>query len=107
MGTYTRAELVEAHGEALVIGAEATHAVMSRSIVPTQYHVYSFYDAPKSIRDVCSFNGGDEDWLVVSSLDDKTDDGHDLPYWIYAMDSCRDPDVYEFNEFTVYVGSHA
>ena len=52
--------------------------------------VWKFYDAPKQLR-ALSTNGGDEDWLV--ELPPGWEE-NGTPYWIEAMDSCREPKSY-------------
>jgi hypothetical protein len=71
-----------------------------------QFHVWRFYDAPEELREIFNYNGGDEDWLVITRSDML-----DLwtPNWIEMMDSCNDPDKYIINntDIVVFVGSHS
>lgn len=66
-----------------------------------QYIVYKWENAPKNIRKVCCFNGGDEDWVIITKKEPEF-----FPLWIERTDSCSEPDVYLFNNCVVYVGSH-
>lgn len=68
------------------------------------YVVIEFYAAPDHIRSLLKFNGGDEDWLIVTH---KQHLQYGLPYWLLKTDSCEEPDEYVFDDFIIYVGSHA
>jgi hypothetical protein len=70
------------------------------------FHVWEFHNAPKEITDIFNYNGGDEDWLVLTRsamLESWT------PSWIERMDSCDEPDKYIINgtDIVVFVGSHS
>ena len=103
---YTRQDIVNELGEDIVRSAEVILSSMIRDRLA--YYVWNFYDAPKPLRDVCSFAGGDEDWIVLTQNVEEVSKNDEccLPEWIEAMSSCRVPDVYRFDGFVVYVGSH-
>jgi len=61
--------------------------------------VWTFYEAPAALQSLCSFNGGDEDWLVLRRAPFES-----LPRWI---DMEPDYDVYLLDEVTIYVTSHS
>jgi hypothetical protein len=68
--------------------------------------VWSFYDAPKELREL-STNGGDEDWLVElpPNLHQYIGWG-----WIDRISSCGDPDTHEHpikQGWKVLIGSHS
>lgn len=65
--------------------------------------VWSFYDAPYYLRKLCCWNGGDEDWLVLT--DKQFPDFP--PMWIEQLDTCQEPDIYSLDGVTIYVGSHS
>lgn len=67
-----------------------------------QFTVWEFYQAPWQLLEICGWNGGDEDWLVVT----RTEPDY-LPRWLECMDSGEDPDVYILKGIVVYVGSHS
>lgn len=75
------------HG--LLIGADA-------------YLVLRFENVPEVFRKVCCFNGGDEDWMVLSK--EKTEW---TPNWLEHTDSCYEPDVYSLDGLVIYVGTHS
>lgn len=66
-----------------------------------QYIVYEWSKAPSNLRNVCVFNGGDEDWMIVTKKEPEY-----FPLWLERTDSCSDPDVYIFANIVVYVGTH-
>ncbi len=68
--------------------------------LPT-FIVWPWEDAPAYVREVFNWNGGDEDWVVVTQKEPKY-----LPSWIEAMDAGHEPDVYILDGIVVYVGSH-
>jgi hypothetical protein len=108
MRVTTEMLLAPEHGEgitqrrldevAAIIGEELLH------VPETGFVVMPFSDAPQPLREVFSWNGGDEDWLVVTR--NETEVGW-LPSWIGHTDSCEEPDIYVLDGFVVYVGSHA
>ncbi len=69
--------------------------------VGLQYLVWEFYTAPEPFRKLCNLNGGDEDWLILAPKN------NDNPSWIDRTDTCSEPDEYHFEDFIIFVGSHA
>jgi hypothetical protein len=103
MGTYEREEVVETFGLKAVEDAEQwLLATLQRS--SADYLVYEFYsrEFPAEVKKVLGFNGGDEDWAVLTFRQDTY-----TPFWIERMDSCSEPDEYQFGDIKVYVGCHA
>lgn len=82
---------------AIFILEEATKGIPETGSV-----VIPFDDVPEPVRKVFNWNGGDEDWLVVTRKEPEY-----LPPWIERLDSCHEPDVYVLDNLVVYVGSHA
>ena len=70
-----------------------------------QYLVWYFYKAPGVLQDLCCYNGGDEDWMVVASQEKCIP--YQYPSWLDYTDSCYEPDEYQLDGVTIYVGSHA
>ena len=70
--------------------AEAIDRELDRKTPSPAASVWKFYDAPKQLR-ALSTNGGDEEWLV--ELPPGWEE-NGTPYWIEAMDSCREPKSY-------------
>lgn len=68
----------------------------------SQIVVFPFYEAPKELKKICCFNGGDEDWMVITFKQITPW----VPRWIDKTDSCETPDVYTLGNITIYVGSH-
>lgn len=71
--------------------------------------LFRFDRLPKVIRKVCDFNGGDEDWAVLS-LNEACDQSDplfisDIP-GLWDRDT-GDPDVYVFGSICVFVLSHS
>lgn len=66
--------------------------------------VIAFYDLPVYVRSVFNFNGGDEDWFVLSK---ENNPDNWIPEWISRTDSCQEPDEYDMGSYYVWVGSHA
>lgn len=64
--------------------------------------VFPFSEAPEAIRNVCNYNGGDEDWLVIARKEPDY-----LPNWLERMSPDDDLDTYVFDGVVVYVGSHS
>lgn len=108
MSVHTRDQIIEIHKLHATRAAERALARSLKSqarMYPPEYVVWAWDGAPPEVRQVCDFNGGDEDWLVVRR---GTPDPLPLPpRWIECMDSCHDPDVYLFLDLTVFVGKHA
>ena len=73
------------------------------SKIPHGYIVFPWDKAPKEITELCNYNGGDEDWVIITEKE-ETDW---LPNWIEHTDSCWEPDIYYLDGFIIYVGSHA
>ena len=78
---------------------------MRENVPAFGYVTFPFYNAPELLRRRCHFNGGDEDWMTITNC--KRVVGDWMPRWIETMDSCYEPDLYEFGEYVVIVGSHA
>ena len=73
--------------------------------------VYAFEDAPKELQ-YLSTNGGDEDWLAIvpPNFFEPDVQTNPYPFWIEAMDSCRDPKWYDMPNhpgWKIVIGSHA
>lgn len=71
--------------------------------------VWDWKNAPEDLKRL-SQNGGDEDWLVFVPVQ-IYDMWYYDPFWIEAMDSCRDPQKIrlvtpEYDGF-VFIGAHA
>jgi hypothetical protein len=64
------------------------------------YIVWKFHEAPEELRKICNFNGGDEDWLVITEKEPEF-----LPFWIENISP--DFDTYDLNGLVIYVGSHS
>jgi hypothetical protein len=58
--------------------------------------------APKYARAIFNWNGGDEDWMVITRSEPEF-----LPSWLERMDAGDDPDVYILDGVVAYVASHA
>ena len=100
MSRYTLEDLIEAQISPEDIRKAGLYARTFSS--DAKWTVFEFYDAPEEIRKVCCFNGGDEDWLVITEKEPEY-----FPRWLEKTDSCDSPDVYVFQNAIVYVGSHA
>ena len=73
---------------------------------PCSASVWVFNEAPKELREL-STNGGDEDWLVELP---PGWENYGTPFWIEAMDSCREPSHYPHPTrpgWKVIIGAHA
>jgi len=68
----------------------------------SEFVVFEWDNAPEMLRNLCCYNGGDEDWMVLVRKEPEY-----LPAWIWRMDSLEDPDTYVLNGIVIYVGSHA
>lgn len=65
--------------------------------------VSRFNDCNETIRNVCNWNGGDEDWVVFV---EKEFSDYDMPPWLGATSACGELDVYVLNGVVIYVESH-
>lgn len=69
--------------------------------------VYRFHDAPYSLKKL-STNGGDEDWIAIvpRNIWEKE---HGYIGWLESGSSfgCCNVDMFEFENFLVFIGSHA
>ncbi len=74
----------------------------SLSTISLGYVVYHSGSVPSEIANVCNRAGGDEDWYVIAI---GIVPGWEPP-WLESIDADKDPDVYEFEGFTIYVGTH-
>lgn len=65
--------------------------------------IYAWKDLDPNVQELFSFNGGDEDWLVIVRK------GAFMypPRWLEAISVDNNPDVYDLGDVLVYVGSHA
>jgi hypothetical protein len=76
---------------------------------PLTILVWEFKNAPQEYQDL-STNGGDEDWLVFVSNDILNSNSEEwkywTPFWIQAMDSCREPQEIKIKEGMIFIGSH-
>ena len=70
--------------------------------IHTAFVVLPFYDMPEFIRDVFNWNGGDEDWFVVTRKEPEW-----LPNWLERTAGDNDLDIYVLDGCLVYIGSHA
>jgi len=103
MSKYTRQECIQ-NGP---LTEEEIRAIENdaKSYTSNQaYMVFSWDLAPKSLRNLCCYNGGDEDWMVLIRNSDKSEW---IPRWLEHTDSCYEPDIYELDGVTIYVGSHS
>lgn len=99
---YERATLLEADHIDEVLLSMVELWVIDVLPTPTSYLILPFHEAPSFVRNICSFNGGDEDWLVLCRKEPQW-----LPSWLERIDSGMDADVYRLNKAIVYVGSHS
>lgn len=87
------------------------HSLLNQA-PPGSFVVIPYYEAPEFARKVTPFNGGDEDWMVLS-LGELTW----LPFWLERIDVGQDPDEYVLcsskeastqapGTVHIYVGSH-
>jgi hypothetical protein len=99
----TQAEMITKNGSAWVWQAwRDGRDILAKNLEKT-FIIWGWEDAPVSFRKTCNWNGGDEDFVLLS----KT---KELPYWLEGMILDRDtgsPDIYQFNGFFVFVSSHA
>lgn len=65
--------------------------------------VYPWEHAPKEVRNLCPFNGGDEDWMVITNNTEL----EYLPSWLENMGCVGAPDKYMVGLVCIYVCSHA
>lgn len=101
MRHLTRTEIINLEGNspAMVYWAEEVAKDLS---VHAPFLVFPFEEAPEAIRQVCNYNGGDEDWLVIARKEPDY-----LPNWLERMSPDDDLDTYVFDNVVVYVGSHS
>lgn len=98
---YTRADLLEIRPEAEIKRVESWLKTFAES---ADYTVFDWGGEflPQFVMDMFPFNGGDEDWLVVTRMDSDC-----IPFWINHLDTCYTPDEYHLDGVYVYVGTHA
>ena len=77
---------------------------MRRLLPSAGYLVFEWGSAPDVVRIVCALNGGDEDWVVLTS---EVWDVDFPPRWLSATGTCGELDEYRFDGFRIFVGSHA
>jgi hypothetical protein len=103
MSKYTREECLQTghvtEEEICVAERDAKSFVTGPMFV-----VFRWDLAPESIRKLCCYNGGDEDWMIIVK---SSDDPEWIPNWLEHTDSCYEPDVYVLDGVVIYVGSHA
>lgn len=75
---------------------------MLKPLNSNAFVVLPWKSTPEAIRNVCCFNGGDEDWVVITRREPEY-----YPSWLERTDSCHEPDCYVFDGVVIYVGSHA
>lgn len=99
MAKYTRADLLKTRSEEEIRRVENWLKTFSGS---ADYIVFEWGGEylPKFVMDMFPFNGGDEDWLVVT--ENKTA----WTRWIDSIDTCNSPDEYDLDGVYVYVGTH-
>jgi hypothetical protein len=68
---------------------------------PKGWIVFAWEDTPGAIKKVCNLNGGDEDWVAITTAEPNW-----LPSWVSRLDSCDEPDTYLLQGVVIYVGSH-
>jgi len=65
------------------------------------YVMFSWDETPRLIKELCNFNGGDEDFVLLTKNDD-------MPSWLERItDGQLEPDVYMLDDVTILVGSHS
>jgi len=102
MKHITKEQLVEADGNLVEKCEKKIKSILSSG---ADFAVLEFRKSDKELRELFSWNGGDEDWMVLTKK--KNVELSFIPYWILNMDSCQDPDCYELSDYIVFVGSHA
>lgn len=65
--------------------------------------IWTFEDAPEEFRDL-SDNGGDEDFIAMVP---KQFNNGLLPIFLDRIDVCNDPQIIEFTDYFIYIGSHS
>lgn len=95
---YNRNYLLQFHTDEFITKVEN----FAKSIaVNADYLVFSWDSSPELLRDLCYHNGGDEDWIIVTILQNS------YQFWIDRLDAGYEPDIYKLNGVTVYVASHS
>jgi len=104
MATYSRENLLNTGSDPSTAESLCRYLLASPGLlVPPAYLVWEFKSAPAELRELCSLNGGDEDWLVVTAQ--RSDDPW-YPSWIENLGVCA-LDEYVLDNAVIYVGSHA
>jgi len=96
ISNYNRDAIIEASSYNKVLCAENLGHYL---IHPDAFIVYEWDLAPIYFKKICTFAGGDEDWLVVSkNLPDP------IPFWMEKLGT--DISIYNLNGITIIVGAH-
>lgn len=95
----SREEAVQQNGEDVVLLGEK-HAKYFLTF-ENQYTVFDWEDCPLAIRQMCTFNGGDEDWVTIREKEPEV-----MPFWLEKT-GCFEVDIYRLNGVVIYVGSHS
>lgn len=97
MNTYDLREDADA------LGRDIELVELLRKVPTDGWAVWPFHKAPLVLRDLCSCNGGDEDWICVTRADE-----YEWCAWVERTDTCHEPDFYLLPlGLVAYVGSHA
>ena len=106
MGSYSRLDIIDAdYIKQSDIDLVDSYFENLLHVLPNKsYLVLMWKDISDEIKSVFCFNGGDEDWLVISNY--HSNDGW-IPFWLEQTSSSHDPDEYNMGSYTVWVGSHA
>lgn len=106
MGTYSRLDIIDADyiKQSDIDLADSYFENLLYVLPNKSYLVLRWKDISSEIQSVFSFNGGDEDWVVVSKhhFPDSW-----IPSWIEQTSSLNNPDEYNMGNYTVWIGSHA
>ena len=103
MREITKEDLLSEFGQDAVEDCEQW--ISDHFLVGIDYAVIVFKDAHSSLKNIFCFNGGDEDWIVLTKK--QNIDLSDVPSWIVKMDGKLDPHAYILDNYIVFVGSHS
>ena len=67
-----------------------------------QYQIWEWDKAPALLQDFCDCNGGDEDWLILTTIQ-----AEDLPFFIERLDTGGELDEYQLKGGNLFVASHS
>ncbi len=100
----SREEAVLFHGEEAVVLAEVAAIKFTGD---RRFTLFEWEDAPLALRKICTQNGGDEDFLIVTGNEQDLSLG-EAPYWIEKIHVCgSDVDIYYLEGCTIYVTYHS